>query len=306
MPTQTSRSGLLFALGAYLLWGFFPVYWKLLQGVGAFEVLGHRIVWSLAFVVALLAARRNWTWLRTILRDPRALAIYAVAACFVGANWALYIWAVNSGHVVETSLGYFINPLINVLFGALLFGERLRRAQAWAVALAASGVLYLTIAHGHPPWISLALACSFAIYGVLKKKGPLGSVEGLTVETAILFFPALAWLLFIEREGTGSFGHAPPLTEALLVFSGVATAVPLVFFGAAVRRLTLTTLGLMQYLAPTIQFLLGVFLYKEPFTATRAVGFALIWSGLIVYSAESVINHRRVRRQALLGSYEAA
>ncbi|MEZ4267487.1 MAG: EamA family transporter RarD [Myxococcota bacterium] len=306
MPTQTSRSGLLFALVAYLLWGFFPVYWKLLTGVGAFEILGHRIVWSLGFVLALLAARRHWSWVRALLREPRVLATYAVAACFVGANWALYIWAVNSGHVVETSLGYFINPLINVLFGALLFGERLRRLQKWAVGLAASGVLYLTIAHGHPPWISLTLATSFAIYGVLKKKGPLGSVEGLTVETAILFIPAMVWLLSLEREGTGSFGHASPLTQTLLAFSGVATALPLLCFGAAVRRLTLTTLGLMQYIAPTIQFLLGVFLYHEPFSSTRAVGFALIWSGLIVYTAESLLNHRRTRRQALLASYEAA
>lgn len=306
MPAQTTRSGLLFAFAAYFLWGFFPVYWKLLAGVGAFEILGHRIVWSLGFVVALLAVRRNWSWVRPLLRQPRVLATYTVAACFVGSNWALYIWAVNSDHVVETSLGYYINPLINVLLGALLFGERLRRLQKWSVGLAASGVLYLTIAHGQPPWISLVLASSFAIYGVLKKKGPLGSVEGLTVETAILFFPAVIWLLFLEREGTGSFGHAPPLTETLLVLSGVATAVPLVLFGAAVRRLTLTTLGLMQYLAPTIQLVLGVYFYNEPFGEARAVGFGLIWCGLIVYSAESLLNRRRVRRQSLLGSFEAA
>jgi chloramphenicol-sensitive protein RarD len=306
MASTSARSGLLFALAAYLLWGFFPVYWKLLEGVDATEILGHRIVWSLGFVLAILAARRQWGWVRPLARDPRTVAIYAGAACMVAANWTLYIWAVNSGHVIETSLGYFINPLINVLFGALLFGERLRVAQRWAVGLAAAGVLYLTVAHGRPPWISLALASSFAMYGVLKKKGSLGSVQSLAVETAALFVPALAWLAWLDHRGTGHFGHASTSTEVLLALTGVVTALPLVFFGSAVRRLTLTTLGLMQYIAPTIQFLLGVFLYKEPFTRARAVGFVVIWAGLIVDSAESLITHRRVRREGLTASYDAA
>ncbi|MCB9788929.1 MAG: EamA family transporter RarD [Deltaproteobacteria bacterium] len=305
MTADTSRTGLLYGLGAYLMWGFFPAYWKLLQGVDSFEILAHRMVWSLGFVLAMLAARSNWRWIRQVRRQPRVIAVYAAAACFLGVNWALYIWAVNAGHVVETSLGYFINPLINVLFGAWLFGDRLRRPQLWAVGLAAAGVVYLTLMHGHPPWISLTLAVSFGIYGVLKKKGTLGAVEGLTLETAALFVPALAWLLLLEHRGVGHFGHTDPRTTFLLAFTGVATALPLVMFAAGVRRLTLTTVGLLQYLAPTIQFLLGVYAYGEPFSRERLVGFALIWAGLLVYSGESLINHRRTRRAAIV-PFEAA
>lgn len=284
------RSGLLFGLACYALWGFLPVYWKQLLHVPATEILAHRMVWSLGFVVALLVARRRWAWIRTL--TARTVGLYTVAALLLALNWGLYIWAVNSGFVVETALGYFMNPLLNVAFGAMFLSERLRRAQWIAVGLAACGVAYLTIVYGRPPWISLTLAVSFAIYALLKKKASLGAIEGLGLETAVLFLPALAYLLWLTNSFGGHFGEGAR-TTTLLAGSGLATALPLVLFAAAVRRLTLTVVGLIQYLAPTLQFLLGVFVYDEPFTPTRLVGFLFIWGGLAVYSAEGLYFRRR-------------
>lgn len=296
-PDQT-QSGLLFGLGAYVIWGFFPVYWKFLQHVSSLEILAHRMVWSLGFVLLLLAFRQNWSWIRPVLRDWRTLLIYSSAAALLALNWGVYIWAVNAGFVVETSLGYFINPLFNVVFGALLLGERPRVVQWAAIGLAACGVLYLTFGYGQPPWIALVLAVSFATYGLLKKKAQLGAVEGLTVETAALFLPAVGYLLYLQVDGSASFLHAGLTTDAMLVFSGVATALPLVFFAAGVRRLTLTAIGILQYLAPTIQFLLGVFLYDEPFSLERLIGFVLIWVALAVFTSESIVHRRASRRAA--------
>lgn len=292
MPDD-SRNGLLYAFGAFGLWGLLPIYWKWLQHVPSMEILGHRMVWSLVFVLGLLAVSNRWAWIRTLNR--RTVAVYLGAALLLGANWGLYIWAVNAGRVIETALGYFINPLLNVALGAWVLRERSRRLQWVAIGLAGLGVLYLTFIYGELPWLSLTLGFSFAFYGLFKKLAPLGASEGLALETVLLFPLALIWLIVLELRGEATFGHADTRTHLLLIGSGVATALPLVFFSAAVRRLTLTVLGLTQYLAPSIQFLLGVFLFAEPFTLSRLIGFAFIWAGLVVYSVEGAWFRRRVR-----------
>ncbi len=249
------------------------------------------MVWSLGFVAALLALRQRWSWVRDL--TARTALIYFAAGSLLTLNWGLYIWAVNSGFVVETALGYFINPLLNVIFGAVFLAERPRVVQWLAIALAAVGVLYLTLVYGQLPWISLVLAFSFACYALIKKKAALGAIEGLSLETALVFVPAVGYLIWLQTNSVSSFG-SDSTTTALLALSGVATALPLVLFAAAIRRLTLTIVGVIQYLAPTIQFLLGVFLYNEPFTMTRLVGFVFIWSGLILFVAEGLYQRRKI------------
>lgn len=288
-----NRKGLWYAFGTYGLWGFLPVYWKLLQAVPAFEILLHRMVWSVVFLALVLQVRGSWGELRPALRNRRALAIYSVAALLLSGNWWLYIWAVNSGFIVETSLGYFINPLVSVALGVFFFKERLRVGQWAAIALAGGGVAYLTVVYGKPPWISLGLAFSFAIYGLLKKIAPLGASEGLTLETALMSAPALAILATLQVNGTASFGHLGLETDLLLVGCGVVTALPLALFAAAASRLPLSTIGLMQYIAPTIQFLLGVLVYNESFGVQRLIGFALIWTALALFTAEGLFVRRR-------------
>ena len=278
------------------MWGFFPLYWKQLDHVPALQILAHRMVWSLLFVGVILAVRRGERgWFDRLMSDRRVLMTYAGAGAILALNWGVYIWAVNAGFVVETSLGYFINPLINVVFGALLLGERPRRGQWGAIGVAACGVIYLGVASGHPPWIALVLAVSFATYGLIKKRGSLGALEGLSAETALLFFPALLFLVGVHLQGDGAFGVMGWETSLFLTGAGIATALPLLFFAAALSRLTLTTMGVMQYAAPTIQFLLGVFLYDEPFGLDRLVGFSLIWGGLVIYTIEGVSRARRER-----------
>lgn len=291
---MTSYAGLGFALAAYCLWGFFPIYWKYLLHVPPDQILTHRMVWSLIFLGTLLVAKRSFTWLRTLTK--RVLLTYLSAATLLAANWFMYIWAVNHNHVVETALGYFINPLVNVLFGAWLLGEKPRPLQWAAIGAAALGVLYLSFVLGKPPFIALFLAATFGTYGLLKKRATLGALEGLTLETGLLFVPAAIYLLFIHTQNDGAFGAFNTQTDILLMLSGVATALPLLFFAAAARRLTLTSLGIVQYLAPTIQFLLGVFLYKEPFGIDRLVGFTMIWTGVLLYAAE-LLRHMWRSRQ---------
>lgn len=291
------NKGIAYGLAAYGLWGLLPIYWKFLHDIPAGEILAHRMVWSLVFVAALLFYRQKWAWVKTAVQDKRTLLIYFVAAVFLAVNWGVYIWAVNAGFVIETSLGYFINPLVNVLFGFLFLGERLRPWQLAAVGIASMGVLYLTISYGALPWISLTLAFSFGTYALLKKKAPLNSLEGFSLETALLFLPALGYLLYLEGQGAGSFGHVTTTTTTLLMLTGIATAVPLILFAAAARRATLSALGIMQYIAPTMQFFLGLYLYNEPFDQTKLIGFILIWIALIIYTVESVIlNHQRLNR----------
>jgi chloramphenicol-sensitive protein RarD len=287
-----NKQGLWYAFGAYGLWGLLPVYWKLLQAVPAFEILLHRMVWSLLFLSLLLWASGRWRGLWTALGNRRTVAIYAAAATLLSVNWWLYIWAVNSGFIVETSLGYFINPLVSVALGVVFFKERLRRLQWLAIGLAAFGVGYLTIVYGRPPWISLALALSFALYGSLKKIAPLGASEGLAIETALMSAPALVLLVSWQIAGTASLGAERLSTDLLLIGSGAVTALPLLFFGAAARRLPLSMIGIMQYGAPTIQFLLGVLVYGEPFDSRRLVGFSFIWLALALFTADGLLRRR--------------
>lgn len=292
-----SRSGVLYGFGAYALWGMMPLYIKLLDESGPAEILAHRVVWSLVFVLGLLALSRRLGRLRTVGR--RGYGLLALAALLICANWGVYIWAVNNDHVVETALGYFINPLVTVLLGVLVFGERLRWLQWSALGLAAVAVVILTIDYGRPPWIALALAFSFGTYGLVKKKADVEAVESLAVETAVLFLPALGYLVFLGAMSDGDFVSAGWGPTLLLAVAGVVTAVPLLFFGAAAVRVPLTTLGTLQYLTPTLQFLLGVLLYRETVPPVRWFGFALIWVALVVLTAEVLVRRRRERRAAV-------
>ncbi|MGW1268829.1 EamA family transporter RarD [Streptomyces sp. NPDC002491] len=296
----TSRSegriGLLNGFAAYGMWGLVPLFWPLLKPAGATEILAHRMVWSLAFVgVALLVVRR-WAWAGELLRQPRRLALVVVAAAVITVNWGVYIWAVNSGHVVEASLGYFINPLVTIAMGVLILKERLRPVQWVAVGVGVAAVLVLTVGYGRPPWISLCLAFSFATYGLVKKKVNLGGVESLTAETAVQFLPALAYLIWLSAHGRATFSTEGAGHAALLASTGVVTALPLVCFGAAAIRVPLSTLGLLQYLAPVFQFLLGVVYFGEAMPAERWAGFGLVWLALVLLTADAWRFARRPKR----------
>ncbi|PZF84998.1 EamA family transporter RarD [Jiangella anatolica] len=291
---STSRSGLLYGVSAYALWGVFPLYIKLLDDSGAVEILSHRVVWSLVLVLGLLAAMRQLRRLRTLGR--RGYGLLTLAALLICVNWGVYIWGVNNDHIVETSLGYFINPLVTVVLGVLVFGERLRRLQWAALGLAGVAVIVLTIDYGRPPWLALTLAFSFGTYGMVKKKAGVDAVESLAVETAVLFLPALAFLLVLGARGTGDFVTAGWGPTLLLASCGIVTAVPLLFFGAAAVRVPLTTLGTLQYLTPTLQFLLGVVVYGETVPPVRWFGFSLIWTALVILTAEVLVRRRRERR----------
>ena len=284
--SKASRAGAAYAALAYVLWGLFPLYFRQLAHVPALDVLVHRVVWSLVFVLALLGARRQWEWLADTLRRPRVIGAFAASALLLSANWLTYIWAVTHGHVVDASLGYFITPLVNVLLGTTFLHERLRPAQWTAVGLAATGVLWLAVQGGGPPWIALVLAASFAGYGLLHKTAPLGALEGLALETMLLAPFAFILLVSDTMHAGGSFPSPDGITNTLLVGIGPVTAVPLLLFAAGARRIRMSTLGLLQYVAPSIQFVLGVWLFGEPFTSGRTAGFALIWLALAVYSVE--------------------
>lgn len=283
------NKGILYAAGAYAAWGLLPLFWKALQSVPALEILAHRIVWALGLTLLLTAIRGQLRQLGVSLRSPRILLAFGLSAVLLSLNWFIYIWAVNAGHIVETSLGYFINPLANVLLGMLFLNERLRLGQGVAVLIALAGVLYLTFLYGSPPWIALALAGSFAFYGLLRKTASLDSLAGLTLETLLIFPPALIYLLFLETNGAGAFGHTGWDVTLLLAAAGLVTAGPLLLFAAGARRISLTTLGLLQYLAPSLQFTIGVLVYGEPLTPERLTGFALIWLALAIYSGESLL-----------------
>ena len=287
--------GMLYAALAFLAWGMFPLYFKALRSIPAQEILAHRMVWSVLFLAALLLWRRQWSWLAPLARQPRVLAGFAASALLLSTNWGIYIWSVNHDRVIDASLGYFINPLVNVVLGFLLLKERMRPLQWVAVASATAGVAWLTLQAGHPPWIALALGATFGVYGLLRKTASLGALEGLSLETMLLFPFAAGYLLWLAQAGQNSFLAAPPLSQALLALSGPVTAIPLLMFATAARRLPLSLLGLMQYVVPTMQLLLGVWLYHEPFGAGRLIGFALIWSGLALYSAEGALRSWRRR-----------
>jgi chloramphenicol-sensitive protein RarD len=286
------NKGLLYAAIAYLTWGLLPIYWKSLHELPPLEIMAHRVVWSLVFVSIVLTVRRQWRWIGAISRQT--LLTFVAISVLISVNWFVYIWAVNAGFVVETSLGYFINPLVNVSLGALFLGERLRRLQWMAIGLAATGVLYLTLSYGSLPWIALTLAFTFGFYGLLKKTAKLNSVEGLTLEMALIFPVALLYLAYLGVTDQAAFPKVGLGIESLMVGAGVITAIPLLAFASAARRITMTALGLMQYVAPTMQFSLGVFLYHEPFSTAQLVGFSLIWLALAAYTAESIVHNRQM------------
>ncbi len=294
------KKGVIYAAGAYILWGLFPLYWKNLDAVPALEILSHRIVWSLVFMLLLLTVRHNWAWLKPALHSKRTLLIFLLTGALLSVNWLTYIWGVNAGFIIETSLGYFINPLVSVLLGVVFLRERLRSGQWLAIAIAAVGVLYLTVSYGALPWISLVLAFSFGSYGLLRKIAPLGSQEGLTLETAWMFIPAFLYLLFVQGQGTAAFLHSDLKTTLMLGLAGVATAVPLLLFASGARLIPLSIVGLLQYIAPTIQFLIGVFVYHEAFTQTRFIGFSIVWMALIIFTAELFMHNKKRTRKLKL------
>jgi chloramphenicol-sensitive protein RarD len=287
------KKGVLFATAAYVVWGFYPIYFKALQSVPAFQIMTHRVIWCFLFMVLLVVFRRELPMIKAAL-TPRTLLIYLAAGIFLSINWFTFIWGVNAGYVVEASLGYFINPLFSVLLGVVFLGERMRLAQWVSVGLAALGVAYLTVSYGSLPWIALTLAGSFGLYGFIKKIGPLDSMPGLFLETGVLFLPALGFLVFEELRGVGSFGHVGGVTTLLLVLCGIVTAAPLLLFAGGMRRVPLSTMGLLQYINPTIQILIGVYLYGEPFPQARLIGFGIIWVALLIYTLEGFLNRRKL------------
>ncbi|WP_229398732.1 EamA family transporter RarD [Micromonospora okii] len=290
------RLGYLYGLSAYLLWGFFPLYLKLLKPAGPMEILAHRIVWSVVFVALLLAAMRNIGFLRALARRPRALAGIVLAAALVAVNWGTYIYGVNSERVVETALGYFINPLVSVLLGVGVLRERLRPGQWVALGVGAGAVAVLTVDYGRLPWLALTLAVSFAAYGLVKKRLGLPAAEGLFVESAVLALPALGYLGWLAADGGATFGHVSIGHTALLVLAGAATAIPLLFFAGAANRLPLTALGMLQYVAPILQLACGVLIFHEPMPPARLAGFALVWLALLVFTVDALRHSRRARR----------
>jgi len=287
-----SGRGVWIGAAAYTIWGLFPLYWKQLEFMPAGQIIAHRIVWSFVVLVPVLAwatwrSRRDGTAAVGVAVSSASVGVYTVAALLIAVNWFTYVWAVNHDYVVETSLGYFITPLVNVLLGVAVLRESLRPGQWVAVGLAAGGVAYLTAVYGAVPWIALALAISFGTYGLVKKKAPMPPLPGLTLETGLLFVPAAAFLVAADVRGDGAFGHAGALPTMLMAGAGVVTTVPLLMFAMAVRHVPLSLIGILQFIAPTIQFFLGVFLYREPFSRSQLVGFGLVWTALAVFAMES-------------------
>lgn len=286
------KKGIWYGIAAYAMWGFFPIYWKLLHEVPALQLLGHRISWSFLLLSAFIFITKQWDEFRSVAFARKTLGIYAIAGVLLSLNWLIYVWGVNAGFIVETSLGYFINPLLSVLFGVIFLREKLRPMQWLPVVIAAIGVTYLTITYGRPPWIALSLAVTFGLYGLVKKLSPLGSVFGLTLETGIVFPVALIYLIVMQAGGAGEFLHDGLTVDLLLIGAGVVTTIPLLMFASAAREIPLNMIGVLQYFAPTIQFLIGVFIYKEPFDTTRFIGFGIVWVALIIFWVENIIAHR--------------
>jgi chloramphenicol-sensitive protein RarD len=296
-PKLKSESilGLLYAGAAFLIWGLGPIYWKAIAAVPALEISAHRVVWAFLFLLILIVIGRLRTEFVSALKDFRILMTLMLTAVILAANWLLYVWAINNNYMLQGSLGYYINPLVNVVFGVLFLRERLRPAQVLAVLLAGAGVVYLTFSYGEFPWIALALAASFGLYGLIRKVAPVGPLVGLSIETMFMLLPAAAYLIYLEAQGSASFLRGSVSIDLLLLGTSVLTAVPLTCFTAGARRINLSTVGLLQYMAPTIIFLLAVFYYHEPFAAAQVRTFIVIWIALIIYSTDSMIYYRRAR-----------
>ncbi|MBT3189905.1 MAG: EamA family transporter RarD [Anaerolineae bacterium] len=279
------NAGILYALVTYILWGLFPIYWKQLHHISAAQLIGHRIIWAFIMLTLVIIVTGQWKRFRSNL-DAKTLKAHGIASLLLSVNWLTYVWSVNNGYIIESSLGYFINPLFSVFLGMVFLNEKLRSMQWVPIVLATIGVLYLTYAYGRLPWIALILATTFGVYGLLKKKSTLGSLYGLTLETGIMLLPALAYLAYMSAQGEGVFLQLDLKTDLLLIGAGAVTAIPLLTFAKAAQRIPLTMIGLMQYIAPTGQFLIGVLLYKEAFSPSQAIGFGIIWFALIFFWAE--------------------
>ncbi len=286
------KKGIISVLIAYAMWGFFPIYFKFLHQVPATQIMAHRVSWSFIFLFLIILISGKLKDLRKQLTG-KVILLYFFAGLILSINWLTYVWGVNAGFIIETSLGYFINPLISVILGVVILKEKLRPLQKIPVIMAAIGVTYLTIQHGSLPWIAIVLAITFGTYGLLKKIAPLKSTQGLTLETAGVFIPAFGYLLFCEFTGVGSYGHISLTTTLLLTATGIVTAIPLLFFAEGAPKVPLTTLGLLQYIAPTLQFLIGVFVYHEAFSFHQLIGFGIIWIALIIYSYESLSYNKK-------------
>ncbi len=285
------NKGILYGIGAYVCWGFFPIYWKSLHHVSAVQVIGHRILWSFLLLMVVILFAGQWSELRLAL-NSKVIRIYSIAAVLLAINWLVYVWAVNANYIVETSLGYFINPLLSVLLGVIFLKERLRLAQWVPVILASLGVAYLSYVYGRLPYIALTLSVSFGLYGLVKKISPLGSLHGLTIETGILFLPALIYLIFVQTNNTGAFLHTGLTSDLLMIGTGLVTTIPLLMFATAARLIPLWVVGLLQYIAPTLQFIIGVFIYKEPFSHNQLIGFGIVWTALIIFLIENYLATR--------------
>jgi chloramphenicol-sensitive protein RarD len=285
------KKGILYGIGAYVCWGFFPIYWKSLRQVPATQLIGHRILWSFLMLFAVILFTRQWGEFRKTF-NFKVIRIYSIAAVLIGINWLVYVWAVNANYIVETSLGYFINPLLSVLLGVIFLKERLRIAQWIPLILASIGVAYLSYVYGRLPYIALTLSVSFGLYGLVKKISPLGSLHGLTIETGILCLPALIYLIFVESNGTGAFLHTGLTSGLLMIGAGLVTTIPLLMFATAARLIPLWVVGLLQYIAPTLQFIIGVFIYKEPFSHNQLIGFGIVWTALIIFLVENYLATR--------------
>ena len=291
------RLGVLYTLSAYVLWGLFPFYFHALNDIGALEILAHRIVWSLVFVALILIVLKRGAWIRDVLRRPKTLLIFTATSALIACNWGTYVYAIVSGRTLEASLGYFVNPLMSVALGAFFLRERLRRAQLAAVALASCGVIWITWKTGAAPLLGLAMAGSFAVYGLLRKIAPLGSLEGMALESSMLFPAAALYLGWLCGSGTLVFAEASPSLRGLLMLAGPITTIPLLLFASGVRMISYSTVGIIQYVSPTIVFFIGLFIFGEPFSLDLFIGFVLIWTAVAVFAGESLLFARRIRRE---------
>jgi chloramphenicol-sensitive protein RarD len=297
-----ARRGFVFGLVAYTIWGLFPLYWPLLDPTPAIQILAHRMLWSLVFIGVLLAARRRWAFVGELRHDLKRLGLLVLAAVLISVNWGVYIWAVNAGHVVESSLGYFITPLVNIGLGVLVLKEHLQRTQWIAVIVGVAAVLVIAVGYGQVPWIGLTLAASFGGYGLVKKIARTPALESLAVETSAMALPAIAYLIFADAQGYGSFGHVSAGLDLLLISSGVVTGVPLLFFAAAARRVPLSVMGMLQYITPVLQFLIGIFLRHEALSGSELAGFALVWVALAILGIGELRQLGRAPRAAVLAT----
>ena len=280
-----------------MIWGLSPIYFKSLQAVPAFEILMHRMVWSFAFLLPIVILMGRWQEFKSVVTNRRTMLILLVTTMLVSSNWFVYIWSINSNRILEASLGYYINPLINVLLGMVLLRERLRRAQVVAVSFAAIGVIYLTVEIGALPWAALYLAVSFAFYGLIRKVAPVNALVGLTVETLLLSIPATAYLIYLHVNGSGSFWQGNPQINVLLMCAALMTALPLLLFTTGARKIYFITIGILQYIAPSCSFLLALFVYGEPFRRAQLLTFVLIWLALAIFTIDMVVHHRRYHKQ---------